>query len=178
MARNDRIAIVGSPGSGKTTFSRQLAAILNREVVHLDRLLWHPDWQFMPYQERRTIHDSIVNGDQWIIDGMWRSHVEERLARATTVIFLDYPRTISMWRAFTRFLKKRGTQRSDIADGCLEKLDNDFVSYIWNFNKKVRPYLLTLFNKYSENFHLIVLKSPKVAKEYMNLLREGKHNAN
>jgi adenylate kinase family enzyme len=176
MERDDRIAIIGSPGSGKTTFSRQLAAILNRPVVHLDRLLWHPDWQFMPYEERRVIHDGIVAADQWIIDGMWRSHVEERLARATTVIFLDYRRTISMWRAFTRFLKKRGTQRSDIADGCLEKLDTDFVSYIWNFNKEVKPYLLTLFNKYTENFHLVVLKSPKAAKVYIKSLREDNND--
>ena len=43
-----RVSVIGCPGSGKTTFTNELGAILGREVVHLDKLLWGANWQMLP----------------------------------------------------------------------------------------------------------------------------------
>lgn len=172
----DRIMIVGCPGSGKTTFAVELGEILEREVVHLDKLLWLPNWQMMEYEERRKIHNHVISGDRWIVDGMWRSHVAERIERATLVYFLDYPRRISMWRALVRRIRFGGKQRFDIADGCKEQLDSYFINYIKNFRRDVRPYLVSQLECNKDHLEVITFTHPRQAKRYLKQLRARQLN--
>ncbi len=41
---SERILVIGCPGTGKSTFSKQLGSILNIEVIHLDKHFWKPGW--------------------------------------------------------------------------------------------------------------------------------------
>lgn len=136
-----RIAVIGCPGSGKTTLARKIGKALGRKVVHLDKELWLPDWTEMPFEQREAIHEAIIMQEEWIIDGMWRSHVQNRLKRATLVVFLDFNTDLCLKRIFKR--RENGdVQRDDIAEGCLESKDNDFdgfVRYVKSFNDEVRP---------------------------------------
>jgi len=43
-----RIAVIGSPGAGKSTLARKLGQALGLEVHHLDRLYWQPGWVETP----------------------------------------------------------------------------------------------------------------------------------
>ncbi len=43
-----RIVVIGASGSGKTTFSNQLAGKLAYNHIELDAIHWLPDWQEMP----------------------------------------------------------------------------------------------------------------------------------
>lgn len=52
----DKVMVVGSSGSGKSTFSRQLSKILKVPVYHLDMYFWKPNWQMMRYDEQIKIH--------------------------------------------------------------------------------------------------------------------------
>lgn len=165
-----RVAVIGCPGSGKTTFTKSMGKILNREVIHLDKVLWDVNWQMLPYEKRQTIHDSLISADNWLIDGMWKSHLEERMDRASLVIFLDYKRNVSFFRAVKRRIKYRGKQRDDIADGCLEKLDNYFLNYIWTFRRKVRPIILQEFAK-RPNLRVVTLCTPKQAELFLQQLQ-------
>lgn len=164
-----RVAVIGCPGSGKTTFTLELGKILQREVVHLDKVLWGANWQMLPYNERQVIHNNLISADSWLIDGMWKSHLEQRLDRATLVIFLDYKRCVSMRRAISRRIKYRGKQRDDIADGCLEKLDNYFLHYIWTFRREVRPIVLQGFSA-RPNLNVVTLSNPKQTKLFLQQL--------
>ena len=85
-----RVAVIGCPGSGKTTFAKSMGAIMSRQVWHLDKVLWNPNWEMLPYDKRKAIHDGLISSGEWIIDGMWRSHLADRFGRATLIIFLDY----------------------------------------------------------------------------------------
>ena len=166
-----RIAVIGCPGSGKTTLSNELGRILNRQVAHLDKVLWNPNWEMLPYDERKVIHDGLIAKDNWLIDGMWRSHLPDRFKRATTVIFLDNKRRVSFFRAVKRRIKYRGKQRDDIAEGCLEKLDSDFTKYIWNFRKDVRPLIYSLVDECAD-VATVILSSPKATKRFVRQLKE------
>ncbi len=166
-----RVAIIGCPGSGKTTFSNQLQGILGRSVVHLDKLLWNPNWNMLEFSERQAIHGKLIAEENWIIDGMWKSHLTERLKRATLVIFLDYKRSLCMRRAILRRIKYNGKQREDIAEGCLEKLDTYFLKYIWNFNKNMRPLISQLLQN-NQAVQAVVLKNPKQTKAFLAQLEE------
>ena len=161
-----RVAVIGCPGSGKTTFAKSMGAIMSRQVWHLDKVLWNPNWEMLPYDKRKAIHDGLISSGEWIIDGMWRSHLADRFGRATLIIFLDYKRRVSYFRALKRRIKYRGKQRDDIADGCLEKLDKDFTEYIWNFRKNVRPTILRLIAEYPQTA-VITLPNPKSADKFL-----------
>jgi len=168
MTNFQRVAIIGCPGSGKTTLSNQLGQLLNRPVVHLDKVLWAPNWQMIPYAQRKQIHDQLIAGDSWLIDGMWRSHLADRLQRATLVIFLDYKRSVCMRRATLRHLKNFRRQRPDIAQGCVEKHDRDFSNYIKTFNKKVRPFIIAQLAQ--TQAQVVVLTNPRKASKYIQQL--------
>ncbi|MDE7454550.1 MAG: AAA family ATPase, partial [Clostridia bacterium] len=164
-----RVSIIGCPGSGKTTFSKQLGELLNRPVTHLDKVLWGANWQMLPFDERQVIHNGLISQENWIIDGMWKSHLPDRLDKTTLVVFLDYKRSVSMGRAIKRRVKYGGKQRDDIADGCLEKLDNYFLHYIWTFRKQVRPYILNELSK-RPCLTVVTLQTPKQTKQFLQTL--------
>lgn len=166
-----RIAVIGCPGSGKTTFALQLGELLRREVVHLDKVLWGANWQMLPYDERQVIHNNLISADNWLIDGMWKSHLPERLDAATLVIFLDYKRRVSFNRAIKRRIKYGGKQRDDIADGCLEKLDNYFLHYIWTFRRKVRPFILNELAA-RPSLNVVTLSTPKQTETFLQRLKD------
>ena len=171
-----RIAVIGCPGSGKTTLSNTLGQVLSRPVTHLDKVLWDTNWQMLPFAEREQIHSALVAADSWLIDGMWRSHLSGRFSRATLVIFLDYKRSVSFTRAVKRFFKYRNKQRQDIADGCLEKLDGYFVKYIWNFRKNVRPEILELIAQHPK-VTVVTLRTPKQTQQFVAQLQNYIKNA-
>lgn len=161
-----RVSVIGCPGSGKTTFTKSLGKILARDVIHLDKVLWGANWRMLPYEQRQIIHGNLISAERWIIDGMWKSHLTERLDAATLIIFLDYKRSVSLHRAIRRRIKYSGRQRDDIADGCLEKLDNYFLHYIWTFKRKVRPFILQELSL-RPNLDVITLSTPKQAEFFL-----------
>ena len=131
----ERIVIIGCPGSGKSTLARELGDKLNLPVVHLDRLWWTKGWQNVSREEFDSRLENALNLDRWIIDGNYSRTLETRLQRCDTVIYLDYSRWLCLWGFFHRLLTRKGTARPDLPEGCPEKLEWDFVKYIWNFNK-------------------------------------------
>lgn len=140
MGNLKRILVIGSPGAGKSTFSRRLAEILNIEVFHLDRLHWRPGWVEPSDAEWSQIVSDLVAKEEWIIDGNYGGvTMDIRLARADTVIFLDYPRLVCLWRVLKRRWMYHGKTRPDMAPGCPEKLDMGLIRFIWYYPEKSRP---------------------------------------
>lgn len=45
-----KIMIIGSSGSGKSTFSRELGEFLKLPVYHLDAFFWRPGWVQTPHE--------------------------------------------------------------------------------------------------------------------------------
>ncbi|MEI7024429.1 hypothetical protein [Paenibacillus sp. y28] len=64
-----RIMIIGSGGSGKSTFARKLGALTGIPVYHLDALHWKPGWVPTANDERDLLMNGLVERETWIIDG-------------------------------------------------------------------------------------------------------------
>lgn len=118
----EKIAIVGSPGAGKTTLANALHQELHIKVYHLDRLFWKADWQSIDGPTRVDTMQDIVREEQWIIEGTYIRSSEPRLNAADTIIFLDTHPLKCLWRIIKRHYSERGRSRRDIPEGCVDKL--------------------------------------------------------
>jgi adenylate kinase family enzyme len=85
-----RIVIVGSTGSGKTTLARRLSAIFDLPHVELDALWWKPNWTNVPVEEFHACVRSAVDQPQWIIDGNYSAIRDQIWNRADCIVWLDY----------------------------------------------------------------------------------------
>jgi len=157
--------VIGCAGSGKTTLSDILAKKTGLEVTYLDRLYWKPDWQETSKEEWRPMVKRLAARDSWIIDGNYTATMELRLARAQTVIFLDFPRVACVKGVLRRVREYHGRQRHDMGEGCTERLDLGFLLWVMRFNRVSRPKILYMLSEYPD-LNVITLKSRKEVNEF------------
>ena len=162
----ERILIIGCSGAGKSTLARALKDRLGLPLVHLDQL-WHREgWTHITREEFDAQLEKALNMDRWIIDGNYSRTIQQRLSRCDTIIYLDFNRWECLLGMFQRVLGNYGKVRPDMAAGCPERFDWEFIKYIWNFNKnnRVRNYTYLAQAQHAEH---IVLKSRKEAKMFL-----------
>lgn len=151
VGKLQRVAVIGSAGAGKSTLARKLGAITGLPVVHLDALFWHPGWVETPRSEWRSIQEKLVEEPRWIIDGNYGSTLQIRLTAADTVIFLDLPPWVCLWRVVKRsFLSAE--PRPDLAPGCPERLDLEylrFLAWVWRYPRDDRPAIVETLNSFA-----------------------------
>src|SRR5260370_21347009 len=95
-----RVLVTGMAGSGKSTFSRALAAKTGLPIIHLDLHFWKPGWVAPSESEWREKQSGLLAGDTSIVDGNYPETLDLRLARAATIAFLDTPCWACAGRAF------------------------------------------------------------------------------
>jgi adenylate kinase family enzyme len=162
-----RIAIIGSGGAGKSTLARTLGEILGLPVIHLDKEYWKPGWIEPPKDEWVRTVEELVKRDEWIIDGNFGGTMEIRLAAADTVIFLDFPSTICLRRVIKRRLMHWNTNRPDMAEGCNEKIDLEFLGWVWNFRKTTKPEIEKRLLKLDKSVRIVRLRTPSATKAFL-----------
>lgn len=134
----NRVIIIGCGGSGKSTLARNLSEKTNLPVIHLDKIFWKEGWVNISREEFNILLKEELKKDKWIIDGNYDRTLKERLKACDTVIYLDYSRITCLLGVIKRVLSSYGKSRADMADGCPERFDLEFMKWIWNFNKNHR----------------------------------------
>lgn len=162
-----RILILGSGGAGKSTFARQLAAVLKIELIHLDALYWLPGWREPSKEDWRKLVAETVKQDSWIMDGNYSGSIDIRLPACDTVIFLDAPRLLCIWRVLKRRVMFAKNGRPDMAKGCPEKLDWKFMLYLWGYPTKAKPRIKKLIDMHGEGKKIIWLKSQEERNRFL-----------
>ena len=162
-----RILILGPSGSGKSTLCERLGKKLNLPVIHLDWHYWNPGWQETPHDKWEEKVRNLISGERWVMDGNYRSTLAMRSQAADSIIFIDMPRRTSYLRIFLRFLKFRGRSRPDLAENCPEKIDRDFLEWIWYYPKTHRPVILRFLRHLKSTKNVIVLKGQHDIERFM-----------
>ncbi len=153
-----RIIVIGSPGAGKTTFSKTLAEKLKLPLVHLDHLYYKPDWVQIDKSEFDKLLQVELEKPAWIMDGNYNRTIPHRMKYADTVICLDYGRWICAWRA----IKRCFINPIDQAEGCPQKLDFQFLKYIlWDHYIRNSQKILDFTNENKGVVNAIHLKTQK-----------------
>ncbi len=156
----ERVLVIGCSGSGKSTLARQLSDHLSLPHISMDRqIFWMPGWQQRPRAEALDRLKAFVAQERWIMDGTSPGTLPLRLQRTQLVLWLRPPRLVSLYGVISRWLRYRGRSRPEMADGCPERIDADFLRYVWNFEKTESPEIEENLAAYGRDVPVCVLKS-------------------
>ncbi|MCL2195399.1 MAG: hypothetical protein FWB76_05550 [Oscillospiraceae bacterium] len=159
-----RILIMGNSGSGKSTMARRLGEHLNLPVLHIDMLTWQPGWVLNP--ERKQALLVAAEQPAWVLDGNHNTTRDALAARADTVIFLDINRVTCIAGVLKRWAKYHGNTRPDMTDGCPEKIDLPFLTYIWTWPARKRRKTLTCLRELPPPKQAIHLKGRRAVRRF------------
>lgn len=124
-----RVSVVGSTGSGKTTVARAVAETLGYPYLELDSVYHQPGWIPLPDDEFRSIVSEFVAQESWVIDGNYTHGgvLDLSWQRADTVVWVDPPKRTVMQRVVRRTVR-RAVTREELWNGNREPLSN-FTSW-------------------------------------------------
>lgn len=168
LGKVKRVAIVGSGGVGKSTFAEELGRRTRIPVIHLDEHFWKPAWVPTPRAAWADLQVGLVSGDSWIADGNYGGTLDIRLSRADTLIVLTLPRWRCTLRALRRSVLHRG--REIQAKGCSERIDLEFLRWVWRYPTDSRPQLDQAIERFRDRLKVIELASTSAARSFLDEL--------
>jgi len=181
-----RINVIGTSGSGKTTFGRELASALQIPFIELDAIFWGPDWSEPDDSELFPKLSAALAGDHWVLDGNYTRTLDIKWERVETVIWLDFsfPRTVTqaVKRAVTRIISQEEIWPDTGNRESLKKLFSRDSIVLWTIqaysrNKKKYPRYIA-----SEQYRSIIshrIRSPNQAKIFLqSVARDPDHIRN
>jgi adenylate kinase family enzyme len=119
-----RIVIVGTSCSGKTTLARELQRRLSIPHIELDALHWGPSWT--PHADFPQRVERAVAHDRWVIDGGYAMVRHLTWGRADTIVWLDYPMRVVFLRGLNRTIR-RAWNRTELWAGNRESFRLSFL---------------------------------------------------
>jgi len=176
-----RILILGRTGSGKTTLARELAATIGVPHVELDALYFGPDFSTAPLPVLRERTSAAIAGDRWVTDGN-KSAVRDLVwPRADTVIWLDYPLVVSLWRLGRRalwrtsVLKAQATARGGKAGLArqLRSAAKGVLTALRSHKGQRREYPRMFAEQENQHLAVVRLRSPRATRRWLARLPRG-----
>ena len=161
-----KIIVIGCPGSGKSTFAKALQQKINLPLYHLDMLYWNADRTIVDKTIFYEKQFSIIQTDEWIIDGNYGSTMELRIQSCDTIFFLDYPLEICL----DGIKERRGKPRSDMPwQEKSDEEDFEFLDFVKNYHLKNRPQVIELLDRYSDKKNY-VFKNRSEAEDFLKII--------
>ena len=171
-----RINVIGTTGSGKSTFSKALADNLEIPYIQLDELFWKQGWTESSDDELFSKLEASMSAEAWVLDGNYSRTNELKWSRTDTVVWLDY----GFVRTFLQLLKrtlKRSLSNEELwpGTGNRESFTRSFLSkdsiLVW--------FLRTYFGNRTSNkeilespalghIRMVRLASPREAERFLN----------
>lgn len=173
-----RINVVGTSSSGKSTFARRLAYLLDCPHIELDRLFWKPGWQQATPDDFKASLEQAIEGERWVIDGNYNDTEPIKQDRLTTVIWLDYSLGTTLSRSFWRAVQRSWTRQEIWPDTCnRESFRRNFASrdsvLLWtltSYRPNRKKYLAMMKKPELSAIDFIRLRHPRQASTFLQSL--------
>jgi adenylate kinase family enzyme len=166
--------VVGTSGSGKTALARRLAARLGYSHVELDALHWQPNWTEAPPDKFRDRVRHAVEIDAWVVDGNYSIVRDIVWSRADTIVWLDYPLPVILWRLLRRTVRRMVT-RQELWSGNREDLRTALFSrdsiFLWTLRthwKNRRTYGAVSQDPAIAHLTVVRLRSPRACAAWLS----------
>jgi adenylate kinase family enzyme len=173
IAQLQRVVVIGTSCSGKTTFGRELAQKLKAPHIELDSIHWKPNWVAAPKEEFRGSTQKAIAPDAWVLDGNYHAVRDLVWARATTLIWLNYPFPVIAWRALSRTCR-RVFYRQVRWSGNRETFRRSFLSresVLWwvlkSYQRRRQEYHRLFKEPAYRHLQIIIFQSPTEAENFL-----------
>ena len=137
-----RVLVLGNGGAGKSTFARAMGERISLPVVHLDKLWWLPGWVNRSREEFDALLGCELDKPAWVMDGNYERTLSWRLCHAEAAVFLDLSAEECLKSVRARAEEYRGRTRPDMTEGCEERLDEEFETWIETYADETRGKVL------------------------------------
>jgi adenylate kinase family enzyme len=147
-----RVVVLGRGAAGKSTAARRLGQRLGLPVVELDRYFWRPGLVPTPEDEWVQLQHELAAADRWVMDGDLGPYdvLAARLARADTVLILDFPVLLCAWRAL-----RRSPERVD------------FWWWMVTWRRRSKPAVLTAVTTFAPSAGVHLLRTPRQLEHFL-----------
>jgi len=105
-----RVNVIGTSGSGKSTFSKRLAQVLGFKYVEMDKIFWGPQWKWPSDEEFFGNLKQALDDKQWVLDGNYNRTLPIKWEKVDMVVWLDYSFPLTLYQAVKRALVRSITQ--------------------------------------------------------------------
>ncbi len=172
----NRIVVIGSSCSGKSTFSQHLAIKEKIEYIELDQLHWLPDWEERLDEEFRQLVSEAISSESWVVDGNYSVARDVIWPRATKIIWLNHSFSVVLYRSVTRSIKRAATKQKLFA-GNIESFKQTFFSrdsIIWwvlkTYHQKRKNYANLLKHVEAKGVTVIEFNNQSQVDDYLKNL--------
>jgi adenylate kinase family enzyme len=173
-----KINVIGTSGSGKSTFSQILAKQLNAKYIEMDLLYWQPNWQESNDNDFFEKLSLELKSESWVLDGNYSRSQSIKWKTADTVIWLDYGFFRTFYQVFFRSIK-RAWNKNELWQGTgnRESFYKTFCHknsiILWmltNYHRNKLRYSVLMQTEEMKNKQFIRLKTPKEATDFLSKL--------
>lgn len=173
-----RINVIGTSGSGKTTFGRELADILKIPFIEMDAIFWGPDWNHLEDEVFFYRLANALEGDDWVLDGNYERTLPVKWERVEVVIWLDFsfPRTLrqAVSRAARRLISRQEIWPGTGNRESLRMLFSKESIVLWTITTYGRRRKQILQMRESPKYQAIIfhqLRSPRETALFLDAIR-------
>ncbi|WP_313520127.1 hypothetical protein [Pseudomonas sp.] len=170
-----RINVVGTSGSGKSTFARRLAHQLDLPYVEMDALFWRPDWQESDDQSFFARLQRALAQPGWVLDGNYNRTTAMKWQRVEMIVWIDYSFIRTLYQAISRALR-RSFSGEELwpGTGNRESFRRSFLSrnsiLLWtlkNFRSNRRRYAEAFADPRLAHIQRVRLRSPAAVETFL-----------
>ena len=164
--------VIRTTRSGKTTPAPPLAAILGVPHIELDALHWEPNWQEAPTDLFLARVQAAVAAEAWTADGKYHGGRDLVWGRADTLVWLDFPLYVILWRLSLR-TARRIIWREELWSGNRETLaaalsrDSILLWALHTYQRRRRETPLLLQQPAYRHLTVVHLRSPQEAQRWL-----------
>ena len=169
----ERVVVLGTSGSGKTTFARELASKLGVTHVEFDAYRHGPNWTETPNDIFRGQLGEALSGDGWVADGNYSIARDVVWPRAAAIVWLDYRFPVVFWRLWWRTMS-RSIRRTELWNGNKESLWEHFFTkhslFLWLFKthwSRSHRLLSAFAQPEYSHLHILRFRSPRETRRWL-----------
>lgn len=145
-----RIVVAGSSGSGKTTLAKRISSEFSLTYIDIDAIHWLPNWVNRPTAERIELLESLVDRDDWVVDGFSGIFRQTLLPRMDLLIWPRVPLVKCIGRITVRTYK-RSKSKELVCNGNVESIFNSF-----NGKDALIPFTIRTFRQRAKMLEALV----------------------
>ncbi|MFE0460205.1 topology modulation protein [Kitasatospora sp. NPDC058965] len=160
----NKVAIVGCSGSGKSHLARELGALLDAPVSHLDAVFYDDEWNELPKEKFAQAQQELVAAPNWVIDGNYNSTLPIRLAACDTVVLMDVSTAACLWGLVSRQLRHGSGHKGN---GVHNRIHWGLIKYVLGYRRSMRPRVLAKIHEHGGHADVVLLTSRRHARRWL-----------